>query len=96
MKIKPTEYIETWEEFVDWAEGDKNSESINAPMKKKVYNEPSITFYKDGSVWVSGAKGCVRIFKYCPPDLMYSIWIQRHTEVDHEDWLIEDKKKDEV
>lgn len=85
--------IKTWEEFVDWAEGDIGTESISAQMKKNVYNEPSVTFYKDGSVWVSGAKGSVRLFKYCPYDLMYDIWIQRHTEVEHEDWLKEDRLK---
>ena len=74
----------TWEDFIKESGSNFTSECISAPRRENVYNEPSVSFYKDGSVWVSGARGSVRLFNKCPYDLMYQMFIQRYNEVKNE------------
>lgn len=71
----------TWEDLKFHCGASYSAQSIQCPRKENVYNEPSISFYEDGTVWVSGAKGCVQMFKDCPYWLMNEIFKQRHNEV---------------
>jgi hypothetical protein len=68
-----------WEDLLIKTGGNISAKSIACPRKDE-YNEPSVSLYKDGSVWVSGAKGCVRMFNHCPYELMLEIFIQRFDE----------------
>lgn len=70
-----------WEEFLFYTGQNMAVDCVFAPRRENVYNEPSISFYKDGTVWVGGAKGSVRVFKNCPYSLMCEIYKQRYKEV---------------
>lgn len=70
--------IKDWNDFIKLVGANKSS-CIQAPSNGG-YNDPSVGFYEDGSVWVSGVKGCVRLFKKCPYDLMYKMFMQRYEE----------------
>ena len=76
-----TKPINDWNDFVVAVGASITSTCISAPRKEGVYNEPSISFDNDGSVWASGAHGGVRMFRKCPPALMYEIYMQRFNEV---------------
>ena len=71
----------TWEEFLKETNSSFSAKSVSAPREEGVYNEPSVGFYKDGNVWISGSKGCVRLFKNCPYELMFEMFMQRYNEV---------------
>ena len=73
--------VESWDDFVIAVGANISATCIYAPRKEGVYNEPSVSFDSDGSVWVNGAKGCVRLYKKCPPALMYEMYMQRFNEV---------------
>ena len=74
----------TWEDLIIWVGAPIGAESFQAPRKENAYNEPSVSFYKDGSVWVSGAKGSTRLYKNAPYGLMFYMWKQRAKEVENE------------
>lgn len=71
----------TWEDFLKETNSSFSAECVSAPRKDGVYNEVSVGFYKDGNVWVSGSKGSVRLFKNCPYELMFQMFMQRYNEV---------------
>ena len=70
----------SWDYFLQIVGLNKGTECVQAPRRDNVYNEPSVSFYKDGTVWVSGAKGCVQLFRSCPYRLMEQIYRQRKIE----------------
>lgn len=73
--------INTWSDLLFFCGTSQSALSIQCPRDDKQYNAPSISFYEDGTVWVSGAKGSTQMFKHCPYQLMYEIFVQRHNEV---------------
>lgn len=73
-----------WDDFLFFTNSSLSSESVQAPRRENVYNEPSVSFYKDGSVWVSGSKGSVVIFKKCSYLLMFEMFLQRYREVNND------------
>lgn len=77
-----TKPINDWNDFVVAVGASITSTCIYAPKKGNVYGEPEISFDDDGSVWASGNHGSVRLFKECPPALMYEMYMQRLNEVD--------------
>lgn len=72
--------VESWDDFVFAVGANVHSTCIQAPRNEGVYNEPSVSFDSDGSVWVTGAHGSVRLFKNCPVSLMYQMYMQRFDE----------------
>jgi hypothetical protein len=68
-----------WEDLLIKTGSDISALSVTCP-RKDYYNEPSVSLYKDGMVWVSGANGGVRLFKNCPYELMFEIFMQRVKE----------------
>lgn len=73
--------INTWSDLLFFCGANQSAQSIQCPRDDKQYNAPSISFYEDGTVWVSGAKGSVQMFKHCPYSLMNEIFMQRYNEV---------------
>ena len=71
----------TWSDLKFYCGASINAESIQCPRNDKQYNAPSVSFYEDGTVWVSGAKGSVQMYKNCPYWLMCEIFKQRYNEV---------------
>lgn len=74
----------TWEDLIILTFSPIGAESIQAPRNERSFNEPSVSFYKDGTVWVSGARGSTRLYKNAPYGLMYYMWKQRAKEVENE------------
>lgn len=72
--------VNTWDDFVFAVGANISATCVYAPRKEGVYNEPSLSFDNDGSVWAGGAHGSVCLFKKCPPSLMYEMYIQRFNE----------------
>ena len=75
----------SWQDFLFFTGSNSSDQCVQAPRKENTYNEPSIGFYEDGTVWVSGAKGSVQMFKKCPYLLMFEIFMQRYNEVQKND-----------
>lgn len=73
--------IDNWTDLKFYCGASQSAQSIQCPRDDKQYNAPSISFYEDGTVWVSSARGSTRVFKHCPYSLMYKIFEQRHNEV---------------
>ena len=76
--------VTNWQDLKFYCGANLTSQSIQCPRDDKQYNAPSISFYEDGTVWVSGAKGSVQMFKHCPYWLMYEIFKQRYNEVEND------------
>ena len=74
-------WVETWEEFVYAVGASKDAGCIYAPRREGVYGETSISFDSDGTVWASGARGSVCLYRKCPPSLMFKMYKQRCIEV---------------
>jgi hypothetical protein len=68
-----------WEDLLIRTGSNISAKSIACPRKDE-YNEPAVSLYQDGTVWVSGAKGSVRMFRNCPYELMFEIFMQRVKE----------------
>ena len=74
----------SWQDFLFFTGSNSSAQCVQAPRKENTYNEPSIGFYEDGTVWVSGAKGSVQMFKKCPYLLMFEMFMQRYNEVNND------------
>ena len=74
----------SWQDFLFFTGSNSSVQCVQAPRKENTYNKPSIGFYEDGTVWVSGAKGSVQMFKKCPYLLMFERFMQRYNEVNND------------
>lgn len=79
-KIWHSNPINTWDDLIFYTGANKLAECIQCPRNDTQYNAPSVSLYKDGTVWVSGAKGSTQLFKRCPYSIMYDIFMQRYKE----------------
>lgn len=69
----------TWDELCKSTGFNFGSLSISISNDKA---HRSCSFYKDGNVWCSDSRGCVRLFKECPYNLMYEIIKQLFEELE--------------
>lgn len=84
MNFVKLKEIITWDDLLFYTGSSPSAECVSCPRKEE-YNEPSVSLYKDGSVWVSGSRGSVMMFRNCPYNLMLSIFTQRYSEVNGEE-----------
>lgn len=73
----------TWQDLMKLLGTNLSSLSVSVPMKGE-YGETSLSFYEDGSVWTSGNRGSIRIYKNCPYELMFEMYKQKLEETNND------------
>lgn len=68
----------TWDELCKLTGFNFGSQSISISND---VSRHTISFYKSGVVWVSNSRGGMRLFKNCPYDLMWQMFLQAVNEL---------------